>query len=137
MGGVTQRRLNQVASARAQKLLITHEEAVYVVAHEHGLKLAKYLGKDEQAEMRAILSQSRTHSSQPVPVSNGATRTKAAPKQIVVTIAGFDVEQVPGMTATHAREAKVMAERVYPRLYVFENSARDLISRVLKDPSEG
>jgi hypothetical protein len=51
----------------------------------------------------------------------------------LVTIGNFDVQQVPGMTATHAKEAKMMAERVYPKLYFFENSGRDLITRVLKD----
>jgi Swt1-like HEPN len=51
----------------------------------------------------------------------------------LVTVAGVKVERLPGMTATHAREAKAMAEKVYPALYVFENSARDVISKVLQN----
>lgn len=39
---------------------------------------------------------------------------------------------VPGLKASHMQEAKRMAE-VYPLLYVFENSARDLIDGVLTE----
>ena len=39
---------------------------------------------------------------------------------------------MPGLSTVHAREAKEMAEKVYPILYVFENSARDIIERVLE-----
>lgn len=133
MGDITPRRLNQVASARAQELLITHEQAVYAVAHEHGLRLSKYLTREEQAEMRAILAQHRAQAAPAAPTSNGTTSRKSnAPKPALVTIAGVNVEMLPGMTATHAKEAKMMAEKVYPTLYVFENSVRDVIERVLK-----
>ena len=47
-------------------------------------------------------------------------------------IAGMDVEELPGMTARHVAEARQMAEKVYPMLYLFENSLRDVIERVLK-----
>jgi hypothetical protein len=39
---------------------------------------------------------------------------------------------IPGLKASHATEAKAMAERVYPLLYLFENSLRDLIELVLR-----
>ena len=48
-----------------------------------------------------------------------------------MTIAGVKVEKLPGMSATTAKEAKTMAEKVYPTLYVFENSAREVIAKIL------
>jgi Swt1-like HEPN len=132
MGGVTRRRLDQVASARAQELLITHEQAVNVVAYEYGLKLSKYLTEEEQAAMRTIISQRPASPASPAPVSNGAPR-KVAPKRVVVTIAGINVDKLdlPGLSHAHAREARAMAS-VYAALYLFENSLRDVIERVLK-----
>jgi hypothetical protein len=132
MGGITIRRLNQIASARAQEMLISHEQAVNSIAYEHGVRLSKYLGDEEQVELRPIIAQLKQVAA---PSAGGPTGPKrpTGRKAVLVKIGGIDVPQVPGMTATHAKEAKMMAERVYPRLYVFENSARDLISRVLKD----
>ena len=49
-----------------------------------------------------------------------------------VTIAGVDIGTIPALKAQHATEAKVMSEKVYPTLYIFENSVRDLIERVLE-----
>jgi hypothetical protein len=41
------------------------------------------------------------------------------------------IGEVPGLKPSHAKEAVAMAERVYPTLYFFENSVRDLIEAVL------
>jgi hypothetical protein len=53
-------------------------------------------------------------------------------KTLKVTIAGVDVGTIPALKPQHASEAKVMAEKVYPTIYIFENSVRDLIERVLQ-----
>ena len=53
-------------------------------------------------------------------------------KTVKVTIAGVDVGTIPALKPQHASEAKVMAEKVYPTVYIFENSVRDLIERVLQ-----
>jgi hypothetical protein len=133
MGGITPRRLNQVAAARAQELVISHEQAIQTIAYEHGLKLSKYLSDDEQAELRPVIAHLKQATAPP---TNGPVGPKQKPtgrKPVLVKIGDIDVPQIPGMTLTHAKEAKMMAARVYPKLYVFENSARDLITRVLKD----
>jgi Swt1-like HEPN len=53
-------------------------------------------------------------------------------KTAKVTIAGVDVGTIPAVKPQHASEAKVMAEKVYPTVYIFENSVRDLIERALQ-----
>jgi Swt1-like HEPN len=133
MGGITPRRLNQIASTRAQELVISHEQAIQTIAYEHGLRLGKYLNDDEQAELRPVIAHLKQTTLTP---ANGPTvpkRRETNRKPVLVKFGDLDVPLVPGMTAAHANEAKMMAARVYPKLYVFENSARDLITRVLKD----
>jgi hypothetical protein len=69
--------------------------------------------------------------------TNGGGRTKAiTKKETVVTIGGVNVERLPGMNGPHADDAKRTAEKAYPALCVFENSARDVIAGVL-EPSYG
>lgn len=113
---------------------MSSEQAVYTIAHEHGIDIAKHLSKEETAEVRQLVSGLRTGRA-PVPVSatNGKpARSKSRPKPVLVSIAEFPESKLPLITAAHAKEAKLMAERVYPKLYLFENSLRDMVERVLK-----
>ena len=52
-----------------------------------------------------------------------------ATKSVSVTIAGLDLTRIniPALKKSHAASAKTMSERVYPLVYIFENSVRDLI----------
>jgi hypothetical protein len=50
-----------------------------------------------------------------------------------ISIAVDKAPTIPGLNSVHAREAKLMSEEVYPLLYVFENSARDVIAAVLEE----
>jgi hypothetical protein len=132
---VTPQRLSQIAKKRKEELPMSTEQAVYTLAHENGIDLSKHLSKDETTEVRGLVSHLRSATPvNAVATKNGKTAAtkKTTSKVVVVSIAGVNVEKLPGMTAGHAKEAKMMAEKVYPILYVFENAARDLISRVLR-----
>lgn len=131
---VTPQRLSQLVKKRKAQLPMSTEQAVYTLAHENGIDVSKHLSKEETTEVRGLVSQLRSSASGYAPAPNGmnAPSRKTTPKPVVVTIAGVNVEKLPGMTAAHAKEAKMMAEKVYPTVYVFENSVRDLIERVLK-----
>lgn len=134
--GVTPQRLSQLAQARKNELPMSTKHAVYTIAHENKIDISKYLNSEETAEVRRLVADLRAGRPALPTAAAAPKRTKGLPaprKSVVVTIAGFDVQPVPGMTTAHAKEAKMMAEKVYPKLYVFENSARDLITRVLKD----
>lgn len=83
---------------------------------------------------RALISQLQPGAAiAPARGSRGGRRAPAVVRPVHVSIASLAVEKLPGLTATHAKEAKLMAEKVFPALYVFENSLRDVIERVLKD----
>jgi HEPN superfamily Swt1-like protein len=130
--GVTPQALSARAKKRKKRLPMSTEQAVYTIAHDEGLDLSKYLTKEETTEVRDLVAQlgnsgpPNGHSVPPARKSG-----PVAPKHVVVSIAGVKFGDVPGLKASHAQEAKAMAERVYPTLYLFENSVRDFIERVL------
>lgn len=127
---VTPQRLSQRVQDRKRALPMTTEQATYTIAHEEGLDVAKYLTRDETAEVRQMVS---CLQSVAVKESQGTTtrEPRGKPKTAQVTIA-VSSSKLAVISSVHANEAKVMAERVYPMLYLFENSLRDLIERVLK-----
>jgi hypothetical protein len=59
-------------------------------------------------------------------------KTPAKKAQVKLTIEDVDVGTIPALRPVHAAEAKMMAEKVYPKVYFFENSVRDLIETVLR-----
>jgi hypothetical protein len=135
--GVTTQRLSQLTKARKGELPMSTPHAVYTLAHEHGIDIYKHLDPEEAREVRGLMADLRKGRS-----SNGSVaaeprpirkRSKAAKKQVKVAIAGVDVGKIPGLKQSHANEAKRMAEDVYPLLYIFENSVRDLVELVLRD----
>lgn len=135
--GVTPQRLSQLVQKRKAELPMSTEHAVYTLAFENGVDVSKVLGREETAEVRALVAQLRTSKPASTPaVTNGgpARKRSAAKRDVKVTIAGVDIGTIPALSPTHAKEAKLMAERVYPALYFFENSVRDLIERVLSAP---
>ena len=111
-------------------------QAVYTIAHENGIDVSKYLSPDETTEVRKLISELKGGSQAPQsPTPRAATKARsAAPAaQVKISIAGMDVGKIPALSRAHANDVKRMSERVYPLLYIFENSVRDLIERVLKD----
>jgi Swt1-like HEPN len=134
--GITEQALNLRAQRRKKRELpMTTEQAYYTIAFEEGIDVSRFLSHEQTAEVRGLVAQLRA-AKRSAASTNGASGTKgraakAPTKNTLVTIAGVNVQQLPGLTAAHAREAKLMAEKVYPTLYVFENSVRDVISRVL------
>jgi hypothetical protein len=134
---VTPQRLSQLVNARKAELPMSTELATYTIAHERGLDVSKYLDQESTREVRQLMSDLRNGRR-----TNGdAAKTSAvrsrhsdrkASKPVIVSIAGVKIGNVPSLKAGHAQEAKAMAERVYPTLYLFENSVRDFIERVLK-----
>lgn len=133
--GVTPQRLSQITNARKADLPMSTEHAVYTLAHEKGIDLSKHLPADEVAEVRVLVGQLRANGQPKATASPAAAirpKAKTPKKTVAVTIAGVKIGDVPGLKPPHALGAKTMAERVYPTLYIFENSVRDLVERILE-----
>jgi hypothetical protein len=133
--GVTPQRLSQLAKARKQELPMSTEQAVYTIAHENGMDVSKYLDRDQTSDVRqlvAALRNGRQPSEAPAK-KRTSPRSPPARKEVRIKFAGIDVGKIPALKQSHAEDAKRMSERVYPTLYVFENSVRDLIEHVLRE----
>src|SRR2546429_415293 len=66
----------------------------------------------------------QTNGAAAAPVATQAKR-KTKSKAAVVSIKGMGPLKLSVITKVHADEAKLMADQIYPRLYLFENSLRD------------
>ena len=133
---VTPQRLSQRAKAIKNKVPMSTEQAHYVLAHEEGIDISKTLTNDEVKEVRELYAHYRaaqqTNGAAAGPVAPRA-KPKTKPKAAVVSIKGMGPLKLSVITKVHADEAKLMADQIYPRLYLFENSLRDVIERVLLD----
>lgn len=104
--------------------------AVYTIAHENGLDIAKYLSAEETKEVSNLVASLR--SSQAASSAPARAAKKYVPRDVVVKIAGVDLGKIPALKASHALDAQRMSERVFPLLYLFENSLRDLVEAILR-----
>jgi hypothetical protein len=131
---VSRQRLSQRAAALKKELPMDTPDAIYAIAFEEGVDIASYLSAEETEHVRRIVSELRTLRGMAATVEHkkvSSKRAVATPKPALISIGGVDVERLPGMSARTAQEAKTMAEKVYPAIYVFEHSARQLIVAVL------
>jgi hypothetical protein len=105
------------------------EDGIYLLAARSGINLNKYLPKEKVEEIRNLLFQLNQH----VKASRlESTSKKSMNKAIQLTVGKtFEVAEslLPHKVVS---EAKEMAEVVYPLLYVFENSVRGIIIRVMQ-----
>ena len=126
------RQLRRLIASTAAELPSTNQQALFVLAHKNGMKLSNYLTPEQIGEVRGLV-QGRLGLAVPSP-TNGALRAtrRTSPRPVSVLIANVKVGEIPGLKASHAQEAKAMGERVYPTMYLFENSVRDVIELVLK-----
>ena len=131
--GVTPQALSLRVQKRKKELPMSTPHAAYTIAHDQGIDISKYLSPEETAEVRVLISDLQRNvqpaAKAPKPARNSRP---AASAQVKINIAGVDAGKIPGLSRAHAHDVKRMAERVYPLLYIFENSVRDLIERVLK-----
>ena len=110
---------------------MTTEEATYVIAHNEGILIDRYLDNDTVANIRKIIQQI---ASQPSPVSEpkGKPRKKAVAEveNRVIEIAKEFKFTDPILQTKKINEAKEMAA-IYPLLYILENSIREVIDKVM------
>ncbi len=124
----------QAISLRVRRLIkerpMTTSDATYLIAHESGIPLDRYLSSAEMDRVRTLMP-GRTV--QPVKqrseTASGAKSDNARHRTVVIgkEFKGSD----PILPNEVLTEAKEMAA-VYPLLYVVENSIREAIHRVMK-----
>lgn len=108
-------------------------DACAVVASERRLPIHKYLSSDDVARVRGIIAAGPRSGAA---TTNGRGRNgktgkgQTVVKEIVIDGARF-VTDDPILPSQIAEEARRMAG-VYPLTYVFENSVRELVTRVME-----
>lgn len=125
----------QALSQRVKKIKkenpMTTEEATYVIAHNEGILIDKYLDKDMVSNIRRIVQQV-TYPTPIVPSSKRKPEKKVVSgmEQRVIKIAKEFKVSDPILQDKKIKEAKEMAA-IYPLLYILENSIRDVIDKVM------
>jgi hypothetical protein len=103
------------------------EDATYVIAHQVGLDLTKYLDPGTVNRIRSMIPKG-SESTPFAPMRKNSSNTKRC---TVVRIEP-NIPQVDALLSTTlAEDAKKMA-MVYPKYYVLENSIRVVIKRILE-----
>lgn len=123
----------QALSQRVKRLKNDHpmvsDDAAYVIAHQQGIPLDKYLLPEQVNYIRTVLSQvHRPVATQAFSKSRGTQSTRVVKTLIVC---GELKESDPVLSEEKLREAREMAT-TYPLLYVLENSIREVIDSVMK-----
>jgi hypothetical protein len=125
--GVTVQRIYQMIDDKkeAYQYSISKETAAYLVAADNGIDISKILKEDELVKVREVAKTPTVISRPKIKVPKGTST------QILVEI-GKDIKvSDPLLPKKIVEDAKRMAE-VYSVVYIFENSVRNLIARVLE-----
>ena len=123
----------QALSQRVKRLKSDHpmisDDATYVIAHQQGIPLDKYLLPEQVDHIRSILSQVQ----RPIHIQ-ASTKYKSAkstrPGRALI-ISGEIKEKDSVLSEDKLREAGEMA-KIYPLLYVLENSIREVVESFMQ-----
>lgn len=125
--GVSKQRIYQMKDVKKKEhnFTISNEDATYLIAAENGIDISKILAQEDLQRLRG-LNDSR------IPTRKiQKTSDKKTAESITIEIGqNFHVVD-PFLSKKTVNEAAQMA-RVYPTLYLFENSVRSVIQRVLE-----
>lgn len=122
---VTPQRLSQrVRKMKEDHGPMTSPDATYVIAHQAGLDLTKYIDTQTVDRVRDLIPEKH---SLPSRITHNARRT---PTQVSITVTGSLPKVDALLTVSIVKDAQEMA-RLYPIYYVLENSIREVIRRIL------
>jgi hypothetical protein len=129
----------QQLSARVQQLRrvipMTTSMAHAVIAHQHGIKIDRYLEHDELERVRDVVAKLPTNSTlsgaQRGSAARGSTTGKPDRRPRTIVFPNKIKLLDPLLSGAKIQEAREMAA-VYPLLYVLENSMREVVQRVMR-----
>lgn len=108
---------------KARGFIISREQAAALLASENGIDISKFLSKEELNDLRKLQGQTIT-------VSTKVVQKRTQTQQKIIKLGtGRDVKDNL-LPSNIINEASRMSE-IYPILYIFENSVRNIISLVL------
>ena len=124
---VTPQRLSQrVNRMKKDNGPMSTAEATYVIAHQEGLDLTKYLDSKTVEKVRVLVPQAGS-----APTGSPQKRSRKARPGISVIVTGQSPKVEQLLPESIAKDAQLMA-RVYPVYYVLENLLRIVISKTME-----
>lgn len=132
--GVSPQAISQNIKRLRRKLgALSTEDGWGILAALQGVDVSKYLSPEDVARIRGLVTQVKTLDGQAGPATpRPARRGLPASRTATVTVAPALDSADPILPTSVAAEAKMMAEQVYPRVYILENSMRSFIVRILE-----
>jgi hypothetical protein len=132
LGGVTAEAVRQRRERLQRLVTMPNDIALYVLAHRLGLKVHRLVTDAEVLDKVASYAKQVAEAERvtaPQPASVNTTEPKRSVASAPPTAADLvNINVPPGLlTPKHVREAVRMSKRVYPLLYVFENSIREYV----------
>ena len=127
---VTKQALHNRVTQRKKRMPMSTQDAVCLIAHEVGIKIDRHLQPDDLARIRSLISSATGNGHQQQPSSSHRVATDG-PRPVEVRFPGNFHLGDPLLSKDKIEEALEMA-RVYPLLYVLENSIREVIKRVMQ-----
>ncbi len=128
---ITPRALNMRIKRVTEEEVISREDAACVIAHEVGVSIADRLDTESLTRINDYTDKRKARTSaaaaSPPPKKPAEKQTGSSD----VKVLGTQIESLPGMSQAKFRQAQLMVEKVYPLLYLFENSVREVVARVL------
>jgi hypothetical protein len=112
---------------------MSFEDAAYVIAFQSGVNVARYLDRDTLSRVQQHVRSLRSTEGETKPAKRREKESRQRNKTVEVKVAGIRAEAVPHMRPAHAQDGKRMAQKAFLPLYLFENSARDVIAGVLEN----
>jgi hypothetical protein len=120
--------LSQRIKRLKKQIPMTTDQGAYLIAHQEGIPIDKYLSPEMLARVRELVQQVHGISNTTVEISPKKCRKSVSQRQIVIA-KEFKVTD-PILPDSKLNEAKEMAA-LYPLLYVLENSIREFIDRIM------
>ncbi len=126
----------QALSQRAKRLKrscpMSTAEAVYVIAHQEGIDISRYLPRETVAVVRELVGKLTPSAGAPGGRAGAAGRAaKVVERKLSISLPGSEVVEHPFVADAVAAHCKRMAD-LYPYVYLFENSVRGLIREVMR-----
>jgi hypothetical protein len=129
---ITQQALSLRVQGIKKKHPMTTDDAVYVIAQQQGIILDRYLEQTVVDRVRGLIQQ-MNYALQPpqiIPKHENKRGGRSGQEHRVIVISGEFRDEDPILPSSKINEAKEMA-RIYPLLYILENSIREVIDRVM------
>lgn len=129
--GIKTSRIYVLANKLATQAQTKAEDGIYLLAAQNGINLTKFLPSEKVAQTRELIFRIN-YSAQAPQIHTNKPRKKQVIKNITVNVCKNVSLKNSILSDKVLKEAKDMSEKVYPLLYLFENSAREMIVRVMR-----